>query len=221
MARMSLKEQQLKLREDLVLEAVNELLARKGYDLMTVDEVAAAVGIAKPSLYKHFESKEALAAAAMIRLLERTHEVIASQPADAPPMERLRGVLRWALEQHLRGTMPLLPSTRSTLREALMRHKAYVDKLMAVSETLGGWIAEAQAAGQFAPELPMDVALFTLFARSCDPVLDYLKLAGNYSDAEIVEHMLGVTFSGLARTPAGTAKSAAAAARTSTARRAA
>lgn len=201
MGRMTLKEQQLKLREDLVLEAVNELLARKGYDLMTVDEVAAAVGMAKPSLYKHFESKEALAAAAMVRLLERTHDVIASQPASAPAMERLRGVLRWALEQHLRGTMPLLPSTRSTLREALMRNKAYVDKLIAVSETLGGWIAEAQAAGEFAPELPMDVALFTLFARSCDPVLDYLKLGGNYTDAEIIDHMLRVTFDGLARTP--------------------
>jgi len=34
---------------------------------MTVDEVAADVGIAKTSLYKHFESKEELAAAAMVR----------------------------------------------------------------------------------------------------------------------------------------------------------
>ena len=201
MAHISLKEQQLKLREDLVLEAVNELLARKGYDLMTVDEVAAAVGIAKPSLYKHFESKEALAAAAMVRLLDRTHTVTLAQPESAAPIDKLRAVLRWALEQHLHGTMPLLPSTRSTLRDALMRNKDYVNRLMAVSETLGGWIAAAQASGHFAPDVPMDVALFTLFARSCDPVLDYLKLGGNYSDAEIIEHMLKVTFEGLERRP--------------------
>jgi AcrR family transcriptional regulator len=210
MEKISLKEQQLRLREDLILQAVNELLAKKGYDLMTVDEVAATVGMAKPSLYKHFESKEALAAAAMVRLLERTHDVVRAQPAGAAPLDKLRAVLRWALEQHLRGTMPLLPSTRSTLREALMRNKAYVNKLMEVSEPLSEWIDSAQKAGQFAPDLPLDVALFTLFARSCDPVLDYLKLGGNYSDADIVEHMLKVTFDGLARagTIAGKARGA-------------
>ena len=58
--KLSLKEQQLKLREEAILEAVNALLAEKGYDAMTVDEVAAYIGIAKTSLYKHFESKEAI-----------------------------------------------------------------------------------------------------------------------------------------------------------------
>ena len=50
--RPTLKEQQQRLREDVILQAVNGLLAEKGYDLMTVDEVAAVVGIAKASLYK-------------------------------------------------------------------------------------------------------------------------------------------------------------------------
>lgn len=205
MERVSLKDQQLKLREDLILQAVNELLAKKGYDLMTVDEVAAAVGIGKPSLYKHFESKEALAAAAMIRLLDRTLEVIQALPADAPPLDKLRALLRWALTQHLQGTMPLLPSTRSMLRDSLMRNATYVDRLMKVSETMSEWIQSAQQSGVFAPGLPVDVALLTLFARSCDPVLDYLKLGGNYADADIVEHMLAVTFDGLATAATETA----------------
>ena len=51
------------MREDAIIASVNRLLAEKGFDLMTVDEVAADVGIAKASLYKHFASKEALAAA--------------------------------------------------------------------------------------------------------------------------------------------------------------
>ena len=68
--RLSLKEQQQRLREDVILQAVNGLLAEKGFDLMTVDEVAAVVGIAKASLYKHFPSKEALAASAMEQALD-------------------------------------------------------------------------------------------------------------------------------------------------------
>ncbi|MEW6099874.1 MAG: helix-turn-helix domain-containing protein, partial [Pseudomonadota bacterium] len=71
MARLSFREQMLRAREDAILAAVNRLLAEKGFDVMTVDEVAAEVGIAKASLYKHFTSKEELAAAAMIRVLDR------------------------------------------------------------------------------------------------------------------------------------------------------
>jgi AcrR family transcriptional regulator len=209
MEKLSLKEQQQRLREDLILQAVNALLAEKGYDLMTVDEVAAAVGIAKPSLYKHFESKEALAAAAMVRLLDSTLAVIRAQPADFTAAERLRGVLRWALQQHLRGTMPLLPSTRSTLRESLMRHPQYVERLHQITEALSAWITEAQADGDIAADLPLDVLLLTLFARSCDPVLDYLKLGGQYGDDEIVEHLLAVTFEGLAARGRTTRKPAA------------
>ena len=71
MARLSHKEQVQRLREDSIVEAVNRLLATKGYDSMTVDEVAAEAGMAKASLYKHFASKEELAGAAMVRALDR------------------------------------------------------------------------------------------------------------------------------------------------------
>ena len=64
MARLSYKEQIQRIREDAIVEAVNRLLATKGYDAMTVDEVAAEAGMAKASVYKHFASKEDLAAAA-------------------------------------------------------------------------------------------------------------------------------------------------------------
>ena len=196
--RPTLREQQLKLREDVILREVNALLAEKGYDLMTVDEVAARVGIAKPSLYKHFESKEALAAAALVRLLERTRDAIEAQPAPAPALDKLKGVVRWALREHLDGQMPSLPSTRSALRESLVRHPGYVDLLIEVSERLGAWIEEAQRRKAIAPRLPPEVVLYTLFARACDPVSDYLKLSGNYTDDEIVELVTATCFDGLA-----------------------
>jgi AcrR family transcriptional regulator len=97
MARGSFREQMLKVREDAIVSSVNRFLAEKGFDLMTVDEVAADVGIAKASLYKHFASKEALASAAMVRVLERACEVIGLQAArlEAGALERLREVTRW------------------------------------------------------------------------------------------------------------------------------
>lgn len=199
--KIPLKEQQLRLKEAVVLQAVNGLLAQKGYDVMTVDEVAAAVGIAKPSLYKLFDSKEALAGAAMVRLLGRALEVVRAQPADAPPLARLRALLRWAVEEQLRGEMPRLPSTRSSLRDALMRNDEYVRRLNELGEALSGWISAAQATGDLAADLPVELVLFTLFARTCDPVVDYLKLGGAFSDAEIVDMLERSTFAGLTGGP--------------------
>src|SRR6187551_3393333 len=89
-AKVSFKAQMLAVREDAIIQAVNRLLAEKGFDLMTVDQVAAEVGIAKASLYKHFPSKEDLAAAAMVRVMQRAQAFLASLPADARPLDQLK-----------------------------------------------------------------------------------------------------------------------------------
>ncbi|MEN9417926.1 MAG: hypothetical protein RI988_1546 [Pseudomonadota bacterium] len=193
----------LKAREDAIVASVNRLLAEKGFDLMTVDEVAADVGIAKASLYKHFASKEALAAAAMVRVLERGLEVIAQQAAraEASALERLREVARWTLQTQLDGQMPTLPSQNSTLRAELLGHKRYLELLMQVSDPLGEWIVQAQADGALDRSLPPELVLYTLFARACDPVPGVLKAAGRFRDEEIVEMVLRTCFAGLAARP--------------------
>jgi len=197
--RLSFKEQQYRAREDAIMDAVNRLLAAKGYDLMTMDEVAAEVGIAKASLYKHFQSKDDLAAAAMTRLLDRALAVMCAQPEASPGIDKLRAIVRWSIEVHLRGEMPLLPSTRSTIRQALIASRPYLDRLERVTATLGSWIAAAQDAGQLSAELPAELILYTIYSRSCDPVADFLKQSGAFSDERIVELLLTTCFRGIAR----------------------
>jgi AcrR family transcriptional regulator len=198
MKKISPKEQKVRVTMGVILQEANNLLACRGFDLMTMDEVAAAVGIGKPSLYRHFSSKEELAAAAMAHLLERVLEVINAQPADALAIDKMRGVLRWALEQHVLRAMPLLPSTRSTLREALLRYPPYVERLAQVAAALSEWIDEARQRAELA-DLPTEVVLYTLFARTCDPVLEYLQLGGALGDDQIVDMLLQTTFYGLCR----------------------
>ena len=90
----------LKAREDAIVSSVNRLLAEKGFDAMTVDDVAADVGIAKASLYKHFVSKEELAAAAMIRVLDYTLAFIATLEAqpEVAALDQLKAVARWTMK---------------------------------------------------------------------------------------------------------------------------
>jgi TetR/AcrR family transcriptional regulator, regulator of autoinduction and epiphytic fitness len=202
MVRVSFRQQVLQVREDAIVSAVNRLLAEKGFEAMTVDEVAADVGIAKASLYKHFASKEALAAAAMVRVLDHALAYIeqrSSAHASATPLEQLRAVARWTMEVQLAGEMPSLPSQSSSLRTALMQHRGYLDRVMTVSDRLGAWIVAAQAAAQINPALPAEAVLYTLYARACDPVLGFLKAGGNYSDEQIVDIVLATCFDGLAQ----------------------
>jgi AcrR family transcriptional regulator len=199
MGRLAFREQVLRVREDAIVEAVNRLLAEKGFDLMTVDEVAAEVGIAKASLYKHFPSKEALAAAAMLRLMQRADEMAVQQELlqGTRAVDRLRAMARWALQLQLAGDMPTLPSQNSSLRAELLAHKGYLDLLMGVSDRLGAWIMQAQADGEIDPALPPEVVLYTIFARACDPVPGFLKAGGRYSDEQIVDWVLTTCMNGL------------------------
>ena len=197
-ARPSFKEQMLQAREDAIVHTVNRLLAEKGFEAMTVDEVAASVGIAKASLYKHFPSKEDLAAAAMVRIMKRAQDFLTSLAPDAAPLDQLKAVARWSMETQLAGEMPSLPSQNSTLRAALLNNRDYLDRLIDVSDRLGAFIERAQAEGSLNPQLPPIVVLYTLFARACDPVLGFLKAGGQHSDAQIVDFVLASCFDGLA-----------------------
>jgi TetR/AcrR family transcriptional regulator, regulator of autoinduction and epiphytic fitness len=195
--RRSFREQMHIAREDAIVSAVNRLLAEKGFEAMTVDEVAAEVGIAKASLYKHFPSKEDLAAAAMVRVTNRALAFLDSLDTSLPPLELLKRVARWTMEVKLQGEMPSLPSESSSLRQTLTTNKAYIDGLMNLSDRLGGWITEAQSDGSLSTELPPIVVLYTLYARACDPVLEFLKGSGLYTHDQIVEMVLSTCFNGL------------------------
>jgi AcrR family transcriptional regulator len=195
--KLSFKQQQLIVRENAIIDATNSLLAQKGFDLMTMDEVAAEVGIAKASLYKHFPSKEALAAAAMIRLLENTLAFVRSLDPQQTAIAQLKGVLQWALEIRMRGGLPTLPAENTSLREALLNNTRYINRLLDLNELMGELIEKARADGAIQPALPVDVVLFTIYARSCDPTMDYLRVSGQYTDTQVISFLIETCFGGL------------------------
>ncbi|MEI5035059.1 helix-turn-helix domain-containing protein [Streptomyces sp. S1A(2023)] len=51
-------------RRDLILKAAVRVFARQGFAATRVDDVAAEAGVAKGSVYLHFDSRDALLTAA-------------------------------------------------------------------------------------------------------------------------------------------------------------
>ena len=207
----SFKLQMLEARQQAITASVNRLLSEKGFDAMTVDEVAAEVGIAKASLYKHFNSKEELACAAMVQAMQKAQAFLENlnqqsdlntfqetpNSSNSRAFNKLMATTRWTLELKLSGQMPTLPSQNSSLRATLMASRPYMDGLMQVSELLGAWIVEAQKEGHLNPSLPPIAILYTLFARACDPVVEFLKMSELHSDEEIIEMVMTTCFAGL------------------------
>lgn len=198
-ARKSFRETQFEVREQAILDATNHLLAEKGYELMAMDDIAAEVGIAKGSLYKHFASKEALAAAVMVRLLRETRAALEALPADMPATDKLRALLEWTLRQRLAGGVPHLPSTSQSLRDALLGHHDYLDELMGLSDRFGDLIRQARKDGTLSDGVRDEFVLYHFYARACDPTLDFLKAGGSLGDDEIIEQMVTAAFDGITR----------------------
>lgn len=198
MATISFKEQVKRAREDAIVAAAHRLLAEKGFEVMTVDEIAQEVGIAKASLYKHFESKELLAAEAMVRVMAQGQAFMDTLTSGSA-MDKLKAVARWAIQTQLAGQMPLLPAQNSSLRETLTKHEGYLKQLFEVSERLGAWILSAQQEGDIAADMPPEVVLYNLFARACDPVVGVLKATGQYDDEAVANLIIRTTFEGLSR----------------------
>lgn len=198
MKKLTFKQRMMLERESLIIETVNHLLATKGYDAMTVDEIADTVGIAKASLYRHFPSKEALGMAALVDIMHKALEVINQLNAtDQTAIDKLKVLTQWAMRLKLAQKMPNLPSENSQLRELLIANDDYTNNLVMLSDSIGEWIEQAQAEGKLQSNIPGLAILYTLYARACDPVLGFLRSSQLYDDDEIIAIVTRTCFEGL------------------------
>jgi AcrR family transcriptional regulator len=78
-------------RRAVIVEAAGRLFGERGYAGTRLDDVAAAAGVTKPILYRHFADKERL----YLALLERHRDDLSrfTVPAAETLEERMRGVL--------------------------------------------------------------------------------------------------------------------------------
>lgn len=195
----NVKAKLVQVKIDAVMAATNFLLATRGYEAMTMDEVALQAGLSKASLYNLFMSKELLAGAAMIEVLNLGLEEVNGlrELGDLPAVEKLRCITAWAMRTKIEGKMPSLPAQNSVLSEALRANECYMSLLFDLSMKLGVWVGEAQENGDIAVMYPTEFVLYNLYARACDPVLEAMKSEAKYSHEQIVTWILELHFAGM------------------------
>ena len=199
----SLRERRKALLRDEILEATHQLMAERGYAALSMDDLAARVGVSKPTLYNQFPTKDDLVAAMAIQLIERTFSQVVAT-GSASPLERLLRFLHTSVSlqiAHRTNTMQLwLPE----VLDILERHQRSRDQLCRVDALLVATIHEAIAAGEIDPAIDVASAVRIFFALNISPSIGRLSITGDPDPTHLADTVVEVFRRGLAPRGAAT-----------------
>jgi TetR/AcrR family transcriptional regulator, cholesterol catabolism regulator len=176
-------------RED-ILEAAAQVFRQKGFHGASMQDIAKAVNLQKPSLYHHVSSKQEILLALLDRALELLLErisAISSQPnpADEKLREMVRAYLR-ILAENTDLSAVLLFEHRSLERKQHARHVPNRDKFEGLWRSV---LEEGLATGLFVCEDPslttraiLGILNWTITWYRPDGALDIDQIADRYSD---------------------------------------
>jgi AcrR family transcriptional regulator len=190
----SIKERQRQLREDAILDAATDLIRAKGFNGMSLESIAEAIGVSRPTVYQHFSSKEDVAAHIVIRNLKEVEANLASLDPSDTPGQRLRSFVRKALELRFdRSHLAMYDLTRIRLSHG----NDSPELIEAESRFLSGvtrLIVEAQESGEAWSGVPAHLFQLALVGFIKNPDLDLFIEQGRTTPADIEEALLSLLF---------------------------
>ncbi|MFF3909586.1 TetR family transcriptional regulator [Streptomyces sp. NPDC001848] len=157
----TLAQRKRQLVADELTQAALDLLAREGFDAVTVDEIAAAAGVSKRTFFRYFASKEDVVVQFLTELGATMRDELASRPAPEPPSTALRHTV-WRSIDACAGhadralrVVQLILGTPALLARFLERQAQWREELAAeVAERLG-----LELATELYPHLAAGMAL--------------------------------------------------------------
>ena len=170
-----------------ILDATDRLLAGRGYKKMTIDDLAAEVGIGKGSVYLHFDSKEEIVLSHIDRIIERLKGRLSDIAGKKISCERRlkamlveRVVFRFNSVQHYTQS---INDVLSKIRPRLLdRRRKHFDEEARIFSAL---IGEGIKTGEFARMNPDETAVSLLIATNS--LLPYSLSAQELGEREEIQ----------------------------------
>jgi AcrR family transcriptional regulator len=174
-----------------ILEATRELLAKGGVRELTVEGVAARSGVAKTTIYRRWRSKDELALAVLIDMVQTVVAVPNLKDTRAELVVLVKGAVR-VLSKTLMGTvMQGLVSELSTDSELAVAFRTQVVALrLAEVKRL---IQRGVERGEIRPDVDVGLVHEMLFG----PVYYRLFLSGEPLDDKLAERIVDAVLPGL------------------------
>jgi AcrR family transcriptional regulator len=202
-AKTTKKEMVTAFRTREILAAARQLLERRDPEAMTMEEIAAAAGVAKGTLYLYFQSKDDLILALINQVGENIiRDLEAVLQAPGTPAEKLSRMVSVLLEYLNRERLLFPIYARELLRGEEKPREGFRRRYQELEEEFVTLVtdlfAEGIAAGQFIPANPR---LLTFLIRGLVRATGYYQKAEGQADAarEALPVILTLLSSGLIR----------------------
>ncbi|BBP57752.1 TetR/AcrR family transcriptional regulator [Pseudomonas sp. St316] len=143
-------------KREAILQAAIAEFRSSGFEITSMDRIAATAGVSKRTVYNHFPSKEALFAEILNRLWNSiTAEQDTAYSSEKPLREQLQALLQAKL--HLLAGENFLDLARIAIAATIHSPERAQDMVARMGEREEGltvWIRQAQADGRLKPAEP-------------------------------------------------------------------
>jgi len=178
-----------------LLSVAVKVFIERGYDGTTMDDLAAALGISKSSIYHHASGKKELLSWALDRALDRLEAVIGEiERLGAPPITRLdaavRSSVRVLLDELPFVTLLLRVRGNTDIERSALARRRKIDAEFA------GMVTAAQDAGELRADVDPQLVARLVFGAVNSLVEWYRPRRGIGAD-ELVNALCAMVFDGL------------------------
>lgn len=180
---------------DAIVDIAVQVFLRHGYDGASLDQVAAAAGITKASIYYHADGKEVLLARGAGRALDALFAVLQEPAArEGREIDRLKQVVRRTVEvtvERLPEVALLLRVRGNTATERwILEQRRRFDRLVAAI------VKDAQSKGQLRADIEPGLITRLLFGM-LNSITEWYRLGGGLGVEDVVAAAIGIAFAGL------------------------
>lgn len=137
----SLKLRKQQVVRDALSAAAEELFLSRGFDDVTVEEIARAAGVSRRTFFRYFDSKEDVMVERADRLGELLIAELAKRPIQEPPLLAIRNALVPAVEAGL-DDRELVRYVIRILRETSVLRRAIMERRNRIEERITGLMAQ-------------------------------------------------------------------------------
>ena len=179
-----------------ILEKARRLFLLNGFSKVTTGDIAGSIGVSKKTLYKYFETKEALLEASIFQMIQDTCERIEKAVNDGSITfpQKLVSVRRIVLETVTSFKPGFLNDIRKNARS--LWQKIEVIRREKLSVNLTALVIMGKSQGYIRSEFNEKIFL-VLFLNLIDGTINPDSLSeSSYSAAELLEGIFALMFAG-------------------------